>query len=201
MLTHAQAIWKGFHWSFFLNVQGLIICLNRFEERLNQGQLDEANTELQTATVLMRASGASMELAGSFERDRYETEVRTSMKPPQVQSDNFSGLMSWEHAALMKIWKRLQPLFANLPEALTEQHQAFVQAYMTLARSHRAVCDKFGGSDGGSLRFERSGAVETLDKFGQSRLGLIDPCKTVSEDTRLTDQSGPAHAEHSVLES
>jgi len=180
--TQSQAIWQGFHWSFFLNVQGLILCLNRFELQLQRGNLTEANIELKTATELMLASGASMELAGHFGRDRYEAEVRTSMTPPQVQSSDFSGLMSWEHAALMKVWKRLSPTFENLPPELTEQHQAFVAAYRTLAKSHRAVCEKFGGDEGGSLRFDRSSAVKTLDKFSQSRLGFINPSKPSPSD-------------------
>ena len=100
--TASQAIWQGFHWSFFINVQGLIISLRRFEAQLALGHLDQAEIELATATDLMLASGASMELAGSFSREAYEYEVRESMTPPQVQADNFSGLMSWEHAALMQ---------------------------------------------------------------------------------------------------
>ncbi len=178
-MNHSQAItiWQGFHWSFFLNVQGLIMCLKRFEMELTKGRISQAKIELQTATELMLASGAAMELAGSFERDCYENDIRISMSPPQVQSSNFSGLMSWDHAALMKIWKKLSPVFANVPEELKDQHQAFVQAYLSLANSHRAVCKKFGGDEGGSLKFDRSCAVEILDKFSQSRLQLVDPKK------------------------
>ncbi|MEO0539226.1 MAG: siderophore biosynthesis protein [Cyanobacteria bacterium P01_A01_bin.105] len=174
-MTAAQSIWQGFHWSFFINVQGLILSLQRFEAQLAMGNFDQAQTELATATDLMRASGAAMELAGSFSRDAYEKEVRQSMTPPQVRSDNFSGLMSWEHAALMQIWRRLRPTFENLPNSLRPQHEKFVQAYQELAVAHRAVCEKFGGAEGGSLRFDQGCAVETLDKFKQTRLGLIDP--------------------------
>ena len=173
--TAPQAIWQGFHWSFFINVQGLIISLRRFEAQLALGNLHQAKQELTTATDLMLASGASMELAGSFSRDAYEQDVRQSMTPPQVRADNFSGLMSWEHATLMQIWKRLRPAFETLPDALKPQHGKFVQAYFELAKSHRAVCEKFGGDEGGSLRFDQSCAVATLDKFKDSRLGLIAP--------------------------
>lgn len=62
-----QEIWQGFHWSFFINIQGLIICLHRFNLELIDGNLQQAQIELKTATKLMLASGASMELAG---RDR-----------------------------------------------------------------------------------------------------------------------------------
>lgn len=174
-----QDIWQGFHWSFFINVQGLIISLSRFEAQLALGNLLEAEVELATATDLMLASGASMELAGSFSHTQYEQSVRPTMAPPQVNTTNFSGLMSWEHAALMQIWKRLRPAFATLPAELKPQHQAFIQAYFSLANAHSAVCEKFGGADSGSLRFDQSCAVDTLNKFSHSRQQLIDPTHQV----------------------
>jgi hypothetical protein len=171
----AFQIWKGFHWSFIIQIQGLIICLQRFERSLVCGNLAMAQTELATATDLMLASGAAMQLAGSFSPRDYAQQIRPSMMPPQVQSDNFSGLMSWEHAALMQLWKRLTPAFRTLPAELQPQHQRFVEAYLMLATSHRAVCEKFGGDSAGSLRFEAGNATETLDKFAQLRLQTLDP--------------------------
>ncbi|MEM9818064.1 MAG: siderophore biosynthesis protein [Cyanobacteria bacterium P01_D01_bin.6] len=176
--TQSKNIWRGFHWAFFLNVQGLIICLQRFETQLAIDNPKQAEVELKTATELLLASGAAMELAGSFSRQEYEQSVRRSMYPPQVKSANFSGLMSWEHAALMQIWKRLRSTFENLPACLQPQHQEFVNAYLDLAKSHRAVCEKFGGDEGGSLRFEGRCAVKTLDQFSKSRRDLIDPQQT-----------------------
>jgi hypothetical protein len=174
-------IWKGFHWSFFVDIQGLIICLRRFEESLIAGSLSDASGELETATDLMLASGAAMELAGSFSKHAYEHQVRPSMMPPHVRSDDFSGLMSWEHAALVQIWKRLQPTFEMLPAALQPKHHQFVQAYLSLAASHKAVCQKFGGDTTGSLRCENSTATEVLDKFKQQRQTLLDPNHRVSQ--------------------
>jgi len=180
----SQQIWRGFHWSFFLNIQGLLLCLQRFELQMARGQHEQAQTELETATILMLASGSAMELAGSFSRRDYELQVRPSMMPPHVQSTDFSGLMSWEHAALMQVWKRLRQIFQNLPTALQPQHERFVRAYFSLAQAHRAVCEKFGGAEGGSLRFERTSAVETLDKFRQNRRGWIDPAHHVPRQER-----------------
>ncbi|MEM0982177.1 MAG: siderophore biosynthesis protein [Cyanobacteria bacterium P01_H01_bin.58] len=171
--TQSQNIWRGFHWAFFINVQGLIMCLQRFEAQLALGNVEQAEIELKTATELLLASGASMELAGSFSRQDYERSVRPSMTPPQVQAKNFSGLMSWEHAALMQVWKRLSPTFKTLPATLQPQHKAFVAAYLSLAKAHQAVCEKFGGNEGGSLRFEGGYAVDTLERFSQSRHALI----------------------------
>lgn len=176
----SSQIWKGFHWSFFIQIQGLIICLQRFEANMVSGNVAMAQIELATATDLMLASGAAMELAGSFSRQDYEQQVRPSMVPPAVQSDNFSGLMSWEHAALMQVWKRLQSVFQILPVELQLQHQRFIEAYFSLAASHRAVCQKFGGDEAGSLRFEAGTAVQTLDKFARIRWQSIDPNQTLN---------------------
>lgn len=167
-------IWKGFHWTFFINIQGLIICLRRFEIHIALDDLIQAKIELTTATEMMLASGAAMELAGSFSKQEY-SQVRQTMTPPNVQSTNFSGLMCWEHASLIQLWKRLRPVFATLPVELQPQHHQFISAYFDLMNAHRAVCEKFGGDDEGSLRFEKNKAIDTLDKFSQSRLQLIDP--------------------------
>lgn len=174
-MLNTQEIWKGFHWSFFVNVQALIICLCRFESSLALGDIAMAQTELETATELMLASGASMQLAGSFSKQEYESHIRPKMSPPYVQSDNFSGLMSWEHATLMQLWKRLSPTFKNIPPGLESVHQKFVEAYFELVTDHKAVCQKFGGDEAGSLRFEKGTAIDTLDKFGQIRTKHIDP--------------------------
>lgn len=41
-----QTIWRGFHWSFFINIQGLIICLRRFEMFVVENNLTQAKIEL-----------------------------------------------------------------------------------------------------------------------------------------------------------
>ncbi|MHC5762954.1 siderophore biosynthesis protein [Nostoc sp.] len=176
-----KQLWEGFHWLFFVDVQGLIICLRRFEIELAAGNLHKAEVELGTATKLMLASGAAMELAGSFSRKEYENQIIPTMKPPQVQSENFSGLMSWDHALLIKILKRLSPVFQALPVELHTQHSLFVNAYITLSSAHTAVCTRFGGDEKGSLRCNKSTAVSKLKIFGQNRLKLIDPNHQVTD--------------------
>ncbi|NEO98533.1 MAG: siderophore biosynthesis protein [Symploca sp. SIO2E9] len=168
-------IWEGFHWVFFVYIQGLMICLRRFENDIAGGNFLQAQIELETATDLIYASGAAMELAGSFNRQEYEHLIRPAMMPPNVRSENFSGLMSWDHASLIKMWKRLSPVFETLPAALHPQHARFVAAYVSLSNSHTAVCKKFGGDQKGSLRCNKSSAVSRLEKFGENRLKLIDP--------------------------
>jgi hypothetical protein len=169
-------LWEKSHWSFFVNIQGLIISLLRFIAFMEAGDLESAATELTTATALMLASGAAMSLAGSFSRAEYESDVRQQMVPPNVQSDNFSGLMSYDHSYLMVIWKKLPAIFKHLSPALEVQHREFVMAYQELAHSHRAVCDKFGGGDATSLRSTKT-AVDELDRFTKSRTQLLDPNK------------------------
>lgn len=184
MTIHSQvpsphSIWREFHWAFFLNVQGLIICLRRFSAELDAGRMHAAERELETAAVLLTASAAAMELAACFTRDVYETTIRVSMMPPRVKSDDFSGLMSWEHGVLVNVWRDLRPRFAELPEELRPAHETFVRAYHDLAVSHTGVCAKFVGSEAGSLRFDDRNAVETLRRFGRSRNALIDPQEKV----------------------
>jgi len=77
---------------------------------------------------------------------------------------------------LNKLWL----ISVKSPAELQPQHERFVKAYLSLAKSHRAVCEKFGGAEGGSLRYERTSAVETLDKFRQNRRSWIDPIHHVN---------------------
>ena len=181
--VNLQQLWEGFHWLFFVDVQGLIICLLRFENLLAAKKLDQAEVELETATKLMLASGAAMELAGCFSRKEYEQQIRPMMMPPQVRSENFSGLMSWDHALLIQIWKRLAPVFRTLPNELQTQYEQFIQAYITLSNAHTAVCDRFGGNEQGSLRCNKTSAVSKLEKFAQIRLKLLDPNRRVSDNS------------------
>ena len=168
-----QIIWKGFHWSFFINVQGLIISMLRFEQSMAREDIELARIELKTAANLMLASAASMELAGDFSREEYELYIRPTMMVPHVQSDDFSGLMFWDHAYLMTIWKKIQPRFKNMPLALQSEQDEFISAYMVLSKSHKKVCSKFGGNEIGSLRSNRTTAIKTLEKFEQNRKNLI----------------------------
>lgn len=169
------AIWREFHWAFFLDIQGLIICLLRFENFLRSGRMGAAEKELVTASTLLTSSAAAMELAATFTRETYENTVRVSMTPPSVASENFSGLMSWEHAELLTIWRRLRPSFAALPNELAHAHAEFVSAYKGLAENHACICERFVGENTGSLRYGDRSAVETLRRFGRSRLDLISP--------------------------
>jgi len=168
-------IWKRTHWIFSVYTQSLIICLRRFEMQIECGNFNQAGIELETAAELMLASAAAMKLGGSFSRYIYEDKVRPMMMPPHVKSENFSGIMHWDHAHLMTVLKKIQPLYKILPASLQTQHNKFISAYKVVCASHKAVCQKFGGGEMGSLRDPQHTAVDMLDKFEQNRLRLIDP--------------------------
>ncbi|WP_118135834.1 siderophore biosynthesis protein [Oceanicella sp. SM1341] len=187
-----EEIWREFHWAFFINVQGLIIGLKRFTRLLEEDRLAEAARELDCAAELLIASAAAMELAGSFPREAYQERIRVSMTPPAVRSDAFSGLMSWEHGVLVEQFRRLRPAFAELPEALVPAHGRFVEAYRRLATGHSHVCTRFVGGGAGSLRSERREAAETLRRFAESRLALIDPAPRAAEPPARPERS-PDH--------
>lgn len=173
--VNIQQIWEGFHWLFFADIQALIICLRRFENQLAAGNINQAEVELGTATELMIASGAAMELAGSFSKKDYEQKIRPAMKPPNVRAENFSGLMFWDHTSLIKICRKLAPVFKKLPPELHAQHEKFAAAYLVLSGAHTHVCAEFGGNNTGSLRCQKSSAVKRLKGFEKGRLKMLDP--------------------------
>lgn len=172
--TNSHNIWQGFHWSFFINIQGLIICMLRFDQLITTDQIRLAGIELKTAANLMLAAAASMELAGDFSRVEYEQYIRPTMMKPNVQSDNFSGLMFWDHAYLMKIWHKIQPIFKNMPQRLKSEQNEFIMAYMTLSQSHKRVCSQFGGNETSSLHSQNTTAIDSLNKFEYSRHKVIN---------------------------
>jgi hypothetical protein len=166
-------IWQGFHWSFFINIQGLIISMLRFERSIGLEDFQAAKIELNTAAKLMLSAAASMELAGGFSQEEYDRYIRPTMMPPKVQSEDFSGLMFWDHAYLMVVWKKNQPIFKNMPHVLRSEQDEFIAAYIVLSQSHKKVCSKFGGNEISSLRGSKMTAIKTLNKFEQNRQKLI----------------------------
>lgn len=178
----AREKWQGFHWTFFIDVQGMILSLLCFERAWKKRDYSRAETELRCTASLLKASGAAMRLAGSFSADEYEDDVRVSMTPPLLDMDNFSGLMSWEHARLVRLWQKLAPTFGSIEQhhkqELGSAHRTFVDAYIDMIGSHRAVCSRFVG-DKESLR-SCNPAVSVLEKLLTNRLRLIDPNGTAT---------------------
>jgi len=171
----AQEIWREFHWAFFLDTQGLILCMRRLALLLDRGDVAGARTELEAAAEIMAASAAAMQLAASFSRAEYQGSIRGSMVPPNVESEGFSGLMSWEHGVLVNLWRGLRPRFADLPAALAPAHDRFVQAYREMADGHTDVCARFVGEGAASLRYDDRDALRNLRRYNRNRRDLIDP--------------------------
>ncbi len=175
-------VWKRGHWVFFVFTEGLILCFRRLAAAVRSGDLDTAKIELETASELMWASGASMKLTGNFSKQEYICEVRPTMTHGHVQSlvqsVSLSGVMTWDHDYLVNVvWKKeLLSVFQTLPSSLLAEHEKFVRAYKEgLSAGHKSVCVKFGGDTMGSLRDPHNIAADTLEKFEQSRLRLLAP--------------------------
>jgi hypothetical protein len=187
-------IWKKGHWVFFVFSQALIISLERFVAAMNNDQIDQAQLELETTTELLYASGAAMKLTGNFTRDKYENEIRPTMTigNPQslVQSENLSGLMMWDHDALINVIckQKLLPIMKNIPTILETEYEKFVLAYKWgISDAHKSICAEFGGGEIGSLiaASEISTAIKTLEKFEKSRVKLLDPMGLVKDSCPL----------------
>jgi NOL1/NOP2/fmu family ribosome biogenesis protein len=144
--VEAMEIWKKSHWMFSIYTQCLIICLSRLEKEIELGNINNAGIELETAAELMLASARAMEVAGSFSQQVFQDMVRPTMMPPNVKSEDFSALMHWDHAYLMILLKRMQPLYKTLPVCLQPQQNKFISAYKVVCASHKTVCQKFGGA-------------------------------------------------------
>ena len=80
------------------------------------------------------------------------------------------------HSAMEK----LRSKFNHLPPELEDTHRDFVSAYQQLAISHRAVCQRFGGDEGGSIRNDSEIATEVLDRLESNRRNLIQPSRSGS---------------------
>ncbi|MFB2968979.1 hypothetical protein ACE1CD_08400 [Aerosakkonema sp. BLCC-F183] len=167
LLSDGNEYWLTTHWSFISLIQGLIICFLRFESHLLANNLKAAAIELETASTLMLSSGAAMEMAGRIGGEVFRSQVRPKM------GQELSGIMMLDHNFLITIWKRLHPYFGSLPDQLKHQHEEFISSYKVLATSHKAVCDRFGGSEHGSLLLPKLKATETLTRFEINRLRML----------------------------
>lgn len=176
-------IWKRSHWIFLIFIQGLIICLLRFEKALGINNLNQIEIELKTASNLMIGAGAAMKLAGSYSRKEYKEQIFPTMKPPNLNIEGFSGLMSWDHAYLVTLWKQNTKNFRNLPLSLQCQYDEFLLAYKIMASSHRHICSKFGGGEaGGSVKHPTESGLLALEKIVKARWQMINPTqKSVHE--------------------
>lgn len=169
-------IWKRCHWIFFIFIQGLIIFLLRFEKEFKMENFDRVAIELETGSELMFGAGAAMIMAGSYSRKEYEEQIFPTMEPPNVKAEGFSGLMYWDHAYLVTLWKQNKKTIENLPACLQNQYDKYLRAYKFMASAHTSVCSKFGGGEvGGSVKHPTGGALLALEKIVQARWRMVNP--------------------------
>ncbi|MDD1413641.1 hypothetical protein MEN41_02895 [Dolichospermum sp. ST_con] len=173
-------IWKRYHWLFFVFVQGNILCMHRLKKEMRKESMIQVGVILKSMSKLMLASGASMIFAGTPEHQEYENGIRPTMMPPNVNSADFSGLMSYDHAYLINLWNQEKKLFKLIPSFLSPAYEEFLKAHEFLALSHKFVCQKYGGDQTGSLRENRVTALENLEKINNSRRRTI-----ISSDHQL----------------
>jgi len=166
-------IWKKYHWIFFVFMQGKILSFIHFKKQMRQENIVQIGSILKLMSQLMLASGASMLFAGASQRKAYENEIRPSMMPPNVNSPDFSGLMSYDHAYLIYLWNQEKELFKLIPPFLKLPYEEFLDAHKFLALAHKFVCQKYGGDEGGSLREKKVTALENLEILNASRRRLI----------------------------
>lgn len=182
-------IWKRCHWIFFIFIQGLIIVLLRFEKEFKMENFNQVAIELETGAELMFGSGAAMIMAGMYSRKEYEEQIFPTMEPPKVKAEGFSGLMYWDHAYLVTLWKQNKKNFQNLPASLQNQYDKYLLAYKFMASAHTSVCSKFGGGEvGGSVKHPTGGALSALEKIVQARWRMVNPSsKSVDGGMEMMD--------------
>ncbi len=181
--TKPLELWIQAHWIFFSLIQGLIICCLRFDSEMQAGRLNNAVIELETATVLMSTSSVALNLAGNYSQQIYQNNVRPSMP------DRFSGFMALDHSFLIMVWKKMHNSFKLLPDFLQAQQQKFILSYRELMNAHKAVCEKFGGAEEGSLLTPHETALAELSRLEESRLPLINPANLVITECTLHNSS------------
>ncbi|MEI3649194.1 MAG: hypothetical protein V6D39_04255 [Dolichospermum lemmermannii FEM_B0920] len=191
-IDNALLIWKRYHWLFFVFVQGNILCMLHLKKEMRRENMVQVGVILKSMSKLMLASGASMIFAGTPQSQEYENEIRPTMMPPYVISPEFSGLMSYDHAYLINLWNKEKKLFKLIPSFLSPAYEEFLKAHEFLALAHKFVCQKYQGSQIGSLRDEKVSALENLENFNNSRRKLIinsdDQLLNPDNKLRLTDE-------------
>lgn len=173
-LSDSLLVWKKYHWLFFIFSQGSVICILLLKREMRKRNIIQTGSILKAMAQLMLASAASMFSAASFDRKHYDEEVRPTMMTPHVNSTDFSGLMSYDHAYLVNLWKKEQALFKSLDRFLNIQYKEFLSAYGFLASAHKSICQKYGGDEAGSLRDEKTTALNSLEKITASRTKIFN---------------------------
>lgn len=140
----AMVRWKLGHQAFFVLIQASIAAHTQLAVALRERQHRPAAEALSLATRLWWGTAAAFRYTGDFSADDYERVVRPSMSPPAMKH-GFSGLLSVDHAYLLRAVKALRPALQELPEELGREHRLYLQALDAAYEAHAFVCERFVG--------------------------------------------------------
>jgi hypothetical protein len=171
--------WRRGHRLFFVVTQGIVPALSGLARAISEDDRPTARSALSAAAALSRGAAAALRFTADFAPEAYADTVRPSMVPPDVPP-GFSGVQSPDHQMLVRLHRRMRPVFASLdPEAWPIR--AFQDASAEMFAAHMGVCDRFGESEHPSILMETNGhhdarvtATHVLDGLVRSRLALLD---------------------------
>ena len=169
--------WIIGHQIFAALTQGLIMALQGFETAIVIGDSTSVRAALGLAANLLAASAMAFRFACDFPSEAYRDVVRPSMMPPHIR-EGFSGLLSDDHRALVKVLTRLRPLMAAAEIQFPAAHARLTRALQRVYDDHVLICARFGGAAAPSLRGQTcshlSGVVQ-LEQYRHARLRLLRP--------------------------
>lgn len=157
------ARWINGHHAFFPLIQALLLTHKVSMQALKDDDLERAAEGLWLSSLLLRASAVAMKLAGDMAPEAYTAVVRPTM--PQ----GFSGMMSADHAALVRLVRNLKGYAQQPSHALRHPLLAYRLAVLETYGAHIHVCTQHVGH-AASLRMEDLGgdgdasALEDLQK-------------------------------------
>jgi len=142
--------WILGHHVFMGLIQGLIVCSLSLRTAVLSEDWAASLAALEIATSLMAGSAMALKFTADFRPEYYESIVRPTMMPPQ-SPPGLSGLLSQDHAFMVKTLGSLQPLLQNLPPNLMLQYEHFSQTFELAYDAHMFVCERFRGGERPSL--------------------------------------------------
>jgi hypothetical protein len=174
--------WIRGHQVFLVITQGLIIACHQLGAALAAARRDVVDQAFERTAELLNGAAFAFRFTGDFAIADYEGVVRPSMMPP-VAPAGMSGLLSSDHAHLVKLMSTLKPQLATLDPLCLPAYRRFREALAGAYDAHRFVCERFSGGEKPSLLTAlktEMAAVEVLDRFKRSRLGMLPDAQDAS---------------------
>jgi hypothetical protein len=166
--------WINGHQVFLVIIQGLIGECRRLVQALGDRHHEGTNETFDRLSDLLNGSAVALRFTGDFPPADYEDVVRPSMMPPLAPA-GMSGLLSSDHAHLIKLMSALKCKLVTLDPACAEAYQRFRDALSGAYDAHLFVCERFTGRKPSLLTVlnAETAAVEVLNRFKRSRLAML----------------------------